>query len=82
MLEDRVVLKARQRVKNKTYGILVYRKPNGMYYAKTDLSYIDIIINDGASLDEAIKTHKRLLPLAVRCHQARKGEYESSPLIE
>ena len=82
MQEDRVVHKARQRVNNKTYGIRVYQKPNGMYYAKTDLSYIDVIINDGTSLDEVVKIHKTLLPLAVRCHLARKGEYGLPPHIE
>ncbi|PLX82853.1 MAG: hypothetical protein C0617_13365 [Desulfuromonas sp.] len=51
------------------YEILVFSRPDGSHVAKTFFATEDVIINDGASLDEALDKHRRLLPLAVDCRQ-------------
>ena len=38
---------------------------DGRHFAKTHFGDDDIIINDGASLEEALARHNKLLPLAI-----------------
>ncbi len=51
------------------YEILVYSRPDGSHVAKTILDTYDVIINDGDTLDEALKRHTDLLPLAINSRQ-------------
>jgi len=51
------------------YQIKVFCRANGRHFAKTRFAADDIIINDGPSLEEALASHERLLPLAVRSRQ-------------
>ncbi len=47
------------------YEITVFCRADGRHFAKTHFGEGDIIINDGASLEEALAKHEMLLPLAV-----------------
>ena len=47
------------------YEILVYSRPDGSHVAKTILDTYDVIINDGATLDDALKKQTDFLPLAI-----------------
>ena len=51
------------------YEILVYSRPDGSHVAKTALDTYDVIINDGATLDDALKKQTELLPLAINSRQ-------------
>ena len=51
------------------YEILVYSRPDGSHVAKTTLDTYDVIINDGATLDDALKKQTELLPLAINSRQ-------------
>lgn len=51
------------------YEILVYSRPDGSHVAKTVLDTYDVIINDGATLDDALQKHTELLPLAINSRQ-------------
>lgn len=52
-------------IDNESYEVLVYSRPGGIYVAKTVLDAYDVIINDGTTLDDVLKKHKELLPLAI-----------------
>ncbi len=47
------------------YQIKVFCRGDGRHFAKTLFGDDDIIINDGASLEEVLAKHARLLPLAI-----------------
>ena len=47
------------------YEILIYSRPDGRHVAKTVLDTYDVIINDGATLDDALQKQTALLPLAI-----------------
>jgi hypothetical protein len=50
---------------NDSYEIFVYSRPDGSHVAKTVLDSYDVIINDGSTLDDVLKKHTELLPLAI-----------------
>jgi predicted RNase H-like HicB family nuclease len=52
-------------IENDRYEIFIYCRPDGSHVAKTVLDANDTIINDGSTLDEVLKKHKELLPLAI-----------------
>ncbi len=43
----------------------VYRQASGCYTAETGLDILDKVVTDGRSEDEALRTHLRVLPLAM-----------------
>jgi hypothetical protein len=47
------------------YEVRVYCRQDGRHFAKTRFGAADIIIHDGASLEEVLMKHEQLLPLAV-----------------
>lgn len=47
------------------YEILVYSRPDGSHVAKTVIDVYDVIINDGVTLDDALKKQAEFLPLAI-----------------
>ncbi len=51
------------------YEILIFRRADGTHVAKTFFTPLDVIINDGISLEEALSRHQRLLPLAVNSRE-------------
>ena len=51
------------------YEILVYSRPDGSHVAKTVLDTYDVIINDGHTLDDALKKQTEFLPLAINSRQ-------------
>lgn len=51
------------------YEISVYSRPDGSHVAKTVLDSYDVIINDGTTLDDVLKKHTELLPLAINSRQ-------------
>lgn len=51
------------------YEILVYSRPDGSHVAKTTLDTYDVIVNDGITIDEALKKQTALLPLAINSRQ-------------
>ena len=52
-------------VNSNRYEILIYSRPDGRHVAKTILDTYDVIINDGATLDDALRKQTELLPLAI-----------------
>lgn len=80
MKDDRLVYSAEQQIDDERYSISVYCRSDGRHYAKTFLSESDIIINDGSSLEEVLRIHRDLLPLAVTSRQSR--EFLRSPQQE
>ncbi|MSM40911.1 MAG: hypothetical protein GJT30_14950 [Geobacter sp.] len=72
MKDDRLVYSAEQQINDEHYCISVYCRSDGRHYAKTFLSETDIIINDGSSLEEVLRIHRDLLPLAVTSRRSRE----------
>ena len=56
-------------VAGQDYEVAVFTRPDGSHVAKTSFSPVDMIINDGHSLEEVLAKHRRLLPLAVNSRQ-------------
>ena len=56
-------------VAGQDYEIVVFTRPDGTHVAKTAFSPVDVIVNDGLSLDEVLAKHRRLLPLAINSRQ-------------
>ena len=48
------------------FEIQVFCREDGRHFAKTYFGKNDIIINDGRSLEETLKKHEHILPLAVK----------------
>jgi hypothetical protein len=48
-----------------SYEVFVYSRLDGSHVAKTVLDRYDVIINDGSTLDDVLKKHTELLPLAI-----------------
>jgi hypothetical protein len=69
MPEETLVHESDVELHGDRYQIKVFCRANGHHFAKTRFAADDIIINDGASLEEALASHERLLPLAVRSRQ-------------
>lgn len=55
-----------------TYQVLVYKRKCGRLFAETTLGIDDIIINDGASLEDVLERHHNLLPLAITSRKIRR----------
>ncbi len=72
MSHGKLVHKTHFEYENTFYEIAVYCNSDGHHYAETNLSSDDIIINDGPSLDEVLRKHANLLPLAISSHKFRK----------
>lgn len=51
------------------YTVNVFCRNDGRHFAKTRFGDDDIIINDGASLEEVLDKHEKLLPLAISSRQ-------------
>jgi hypothetical protein len=51
------------------YEVVVYTRPDGAHVAKTAFSPVDVIVNDGCSLEEVLAKHRRVLPLAIGSRQ-------------
>lgn len=56
-------------VAGQDYEVTVYTRPDGAHVAKTSFSPVDVIVNDGHSLEEVLAKHRRVLPLAVNSRQ-------------
>jgi len=56
-------------VAGQDYEVAVYTRPDGAHVAKTSFSPVDVIVNDGHSLEEVLAKHRRVLPLAVNSRQ-------------
>ncbi len=56
-----------------SYQIMVFCRADGRHFAKTHFSEGDIIINDGATLEEALAKHEKLLPLAISSRKVMHG---------
>jgi len=65
-------------VKGEEYSVKVFCRDDGRHFAKTAFTDADIIINDGATLDEVLHKHRELLPLAI---SSRKMRSEMSALV-
>jgi len=65
-------------VAGQDYEVAVYTRPDGSHVAKTSFSQVDVIINDGISLDEVLAKHRRVLPLAVNSRQILRELQQSS----
>ncbi len=59
------------RVKDQEYAVKVFCRDDGRHFARTSFSDADIIVNDGATLDEVLHKHRELLPLAISSRQMR-----------
>ena len=55
------------------YEIQIFLRPNGMHLARTVVAPDDVIINDGASLEDVMKRHLSLLPLALDSRELNAG---------
>ena len=52
------------------YEVQVYSRPDGRHIAKTVLDgFEDVIINDGPTLEAALRRHAEVLPLAINSRQ-------------
>jgi hypothetical protein len=65
MLDEILVHKTEIVLHGDTYQIMVFCRADGRHFAKTHFGENDIIINDGATLEEALARHEKLLPLAI-----------------
>lgn len=67
-------------VDGERYQVLVFCRDDGRHFAKTHLGGEDIIINDGVTLEEVLKKHEQILPLAISTRRMRQQIRNSSPL--
>ncbi len=51
------------------YEVQVFSRPDGRHIAKTFLDDVDVVINDGPSLEAALRRHAEVLPLAINSRQ-------------
>ncbi len=65
METETLVHKCAVPVSGNRYEILIYSRPDGSHVAKTVLDTYDVIINDGLTLDDALKKQTDFLPLAI-----------------
>ena len=62
------------------YQVLVFCREDGRHIARTPFGDDDLIINDGATLQEVLEKHHRLLPLAVTSRKMlRELKFTPSP---
>jgi hypothetical protein len=61
------------------YEVRVYCRQDGRHFARTSFAADDIIIHDGASLEEVLVKHEQLLPLAVSSRRMLQ-EYRGTAL--
>lgn len=47
------------------YNIQVFSRDDGRHFAQTHFDDSDIIISDGASVEDVLEKHRKLIPLAV-----------------
>jgi len=47
------------------YEVQVFSLPDGRHIAKTMLDEADVVINDGPTLEAALRRHTEVLPLAI-----------------
>ncbi|TFH64056.1 MAG: hypothetical protein E4G91_07010 [Candidatus Zixiibacteriota bacterium] len=47
------------------YEVQVFSLPDGRHIAKTMLDEADVVINDGPTLEMALRRHTEVLPLAI-----------------
>lgn len=69
MESEIVVHKSIQHVAGQDYEVTVYARPDGSHVAKTTFSPVDVIVNDGRSLEDVLDRHQRVLPLAINSRQ-------------
>ena len=67
-------------VNGDTYKVLVFCREDGRHIAKTRFGAEDVIINDGATLQEVLDKHHKLLPLAVTSRKVIRELRVSLPL--
>jgi hypothetical protein len=72
LTEQKLVHKTEIKLHGDSYQIMVYCREDGRHFAQTHLAEDDIIINDGASLEEVLAKHEQLLPLAVTSRKIRQ----------
>jgi len=65
MSEEKLVHRTDIELHGDLYQIMVFCREDGRHFAKTFFAEDDIIINDGATLEEVLVKHQRLLPLAI-----------------
>lgn len=65
MSAEYLVHQCRISVADDEYNVEVFSRQDGTHIAKTVFAPGDVIINDGASLEEVLEKHSRLLPLAI-----------------
>lgn len=65
MIDEKLVHTTEVEVQGDRYEIMVFCRNDGRHFARTYFADDDVIINDGASLEEALARHERLIPLAV-----------------
>ena len=59
------------RVRDEEFAVKVFCRDDGRHFARTSFTDSDIIINDGATLDEVLNKHRELLPLAISSRRMR-----------
>lgn len=64
-----LVHKTVQNIAGQDYEVDVYARPDGSHVAKTSFSPVDVIVNDGRSLEDVLERHRRVLPLAINSRQ-------------
>ena len=78
MNDEKLVHKTEIEFQGDRYEVLVYCRTDGRHFARTYFGDDDVIINDGASLEEVLDRHERLLPLAVSSRRILQ-EYTGVP---
>ena len=66
-----LVHEGRVRVKGEEYAVKVFCRDDGRHFARTSFDESDVIINDGATLEEVLHRHRELLPLAISSRRMR-----------
>ena len=59
------------KVRDEEFTVKVFCRDDGRHFARTSFTDSDIIINDGATLDEVLNKHRELLPLAISSRRMR-----------
>ena len=65
MSGEKLVHRAEVDLNGRRYEILVFRRDDGRFFARTSFDENDIIIHDGTSLEEVLSKHEQVLALAV-----------------
>ena len=71
MKQWNVVRRSELKVAGIRYGVQIFSRGDGNFFARTKLRDGDVIIIDGTSIEEVLARHRFSLPIAIDCRRRK-----------